>query len=267
MSGRSLLLIVCVILVLAIHLMLAPIRMPGWNRPDANAQNENKPIEISRFDNKNDKQIARTDRVEENEKNKDKKARFGAEFRNRTEKETQTPLRDRFRSGGVPKFPKVGDAKKQGALGLGMADLMPFGSSPDKLPDDVMAGNRTVLNTDGVLYASFMDRIVDKIYEPWKRGVTDAISVLGLRGKKLNDRSFVTHLVVTMNRDGEVTAIQVFGPSGLNEFDEAAKKVFFDNAPFEHPPSQMITEDGFIHLPYTFTVEFGGGLRVTPWGI
>jgi hypothetical protein len=267
MIGSRDLLYLCILIAIGLHLLVGKYAGDLFREDQKQAQKqEEKPIEIAPF--KDDRQIVHTDRVEDNEKLKDKTARFGGLYKNRTEKETQSPIRDRFRSGGptAPKLPDFGNEKKIG--GMTMHDLMPFGSSPDQLPDDIAPGNETVLNTDPVLYASFMERVADMIYDSWRRNLDTAAEAMALRGKKITPHTFVTRLIVTMNREGDVTAIEVIQSCGSPEIDDAPKQAFFRNSPFRNPPSQLVQKDGYIHLPYQFTFDVrSSNLFVAPWGI
>ncbi|MNS84638.1 hypothetical protein D3C72_1184710 [compost metagenome] len=44
--------------------------------------------------------------------------------------------------------------------------------------------------------------------------------------------------------------------SGVVAFDTSAVRAFQEAAVFPNPPQEMIQEDGFIHLKFSFTVNF-----------
>lgn len=223
-----------------------------------------------------DKPIVQTSRPKkQSEKNKDKVARFNGEQRQRVEKETQSPVRGKFQQGfagrGAPDgdgndvvaeddkngVPADGERKRgRGPKGLTMSDLMAFGSSPHALPKDIGEGNETVLNTDHVRYASFINRIADEIYDPWVQFAREAVDSIYLQGRKLEENTYVTKLSVVMNSKGEVDAIQTLQSSGIDVLDEAPKKAFWEVEPFTNPPSQMFKKDDVIRFVYEFHFEW-----------
>jgi len=211
---------------------------------------------------------------------KEKKARFGGEFDNRVDQETRSArtgrflpgagelLRQRARAlaernqtkpvegtedGEVPREDLVdgGEAK-----GLGMSDLMAFGASPNKFPTDVALGANTLLNTDKVKYASYINRIADEVYDPWVGYAQEAAGILKDRAKKMDDDTYVTRLGVTLNEEGVVTGLTVMKSSGIEVFDEATKKAFYTANPFPNPPAQLFNEQRRIKLVYEFHFEW-----------
>jgi TonB family protein len=212
------------------------------------------------------KQIVQTNKAKEDPEAEKEKARFGGEFRNRVKKETRSANQGRFQQAQ----PKAGGSKSplgpDGALAPSLSDLMPrFSSSPYQLPGDVEAGSDTMLNTDAVSYASFFNRIADMIYDPWARYVREALSD-PLVQKKLQATDYVTKLLIILDREGRVTAIQLVQSSGLDALDEAPKKAFWSVSPFHNPPRQLYKTDDYVRLRYQFTVPMrSSSFNILPW--
>src|SRR5690606_16073641 len=135
-------------------------------------------------------------------------------------------------------------------------DLMTLGSRPNRLPEDVAEGPGTVLNTDPVRYASFINRVADEIYDPWVQHARRAVETLYVAGAGLDSRTYITKVTVVMNRRGEVASLRILKSSGVSELDEAPKKAFWQAEPFPNPPAQMFDADGLVRFVYEFHFEW-----------
>ncbi len=243
------------------------------------------PIEVERFSEGAPRlPVVQTDKAQFDKKLlKEKKARFGGEFDNRVEQETRAAMSGKFQPG--PSQPAqrrrleaamdksndrryaesddgdIPSEKKQKAQAgtpgaLGMADLMAFGATPNKFPNDIPAGPTTMLNTDKVMYASYINRIADEIYEPWVGFAQEAATVLRGLGKNLEETTYVTKLGVVLDDKGIVTDIKTLQSSGIEQFDESAKKAFWETDPFPNPPAQMFDSQKRVKLVYEFHFEW-----------
>lgn len=182
-----------------------------------------------------------------------KPADFFGEFHQRVEKQSQSPLKGKFQQGTGP----VEDLSlgREGAPKNFQGGALSMGRNPYVLPEDIPYGNETVLNTDKVKYASFLNRIADEIYHPWVELAEEAIQRFRKSDRKVEPNLYVTRLKITMDDQGEIKAIQLVQSSGIKELDEAPKKALWEVEPFPHPPDQLIEEDGFVRLSYEFQFE------------
>lgn len=248
------------------------------------AQQEKKndaPIELEHYSESQRKPVVQTSELEKQDPENKSEAEFFGEFRNRVKKETQASIKGRFQEGeamrgegGAGETPAIegewGEPSgKVGKAGeLGMRDLMRFARSPSALPKEIAEGSQTLLNTDKVLYASFMNRIADEIYQPWVSFGQQALQEVLGRGSKIEPNLFITKLTVTMNEFGEVTGMTILRSSGIPELDEAPKKAFWKIARFPNPPSQLFDADKFIRITYEFQFEWkSSGFNIVPWAI
>jgi len=225
------------------------------------------------------KAVVRTTKLEPSEQDQtadDKPARFGAEFKNRVKKETRSARTGKFREGATIHMKKK-SAAKFGEDGMfegeieeeiKMSDLMAYSSQPHKLPDEIEIGRQTLLNTDPVMYASFINRVSDEIYSPWVRNVREAVDVVRHFGRKLEATIYVTKLMVTLNPEGELLAIQTLKSSGVFEIDEASKKALWNNEPFPNPPRLKSNKNEFLEFAFEFHFEWNTSFfGIVPWGV
>lgn len=128
-----------------------------------------------------------------------------------------------------------------------------------QLPDDIAVGSFTALNTDRHLYYSFYARIEDMIYLRWAENVKKALDTLPTDYKKANlaGKSLRTDLIVLLKPNGEFYRAEVHNSSGIKRFDVSPALAFQDARIFPNPPQEMVREDGFIHISYSFIVDFG----------
>lgn len=267
---------------LLVHWLVLQIALP----PDSilstqTAQNKkDDPILLEHYPESARKPVVQTSKATEQEEDSKEPAKYFGEFKNRVKKEVQSAIKGLFQEGERPSgeggdggsdsedefAERSGKAGKAGALG--MRELMNFARSPQALPKEISEGTQTLLNTDKVLYASFMNRIADEIYQPWVRFGQDALHDVLSQGRKIEPNLFITKLLVTMNQYGEVTAMTVMKSSGIPELDEAPKKAFWKIARFPNPPSQLFDTDKFVRLTYEFQFEWkSSGFNIVPWAI
>lgn len=221
----------------------------------------------------NQKQVVQTSKAElQDERKAD--ANFAGEFDQRVEKETQAPLKGKFKEGlaFAPKEPLELNEKGIGESGKdtekNLKNILSLGSSPHALAKDIPMGNQTVLNTDKVRYASFVNRIADEIYQPWVEAAERVIRDFSLDKKSLEANLYVTRLRITLDAEGLVTGIQILDSSGVNELDEAPKKAFWEAESFPNPPKQLFDDDGYVRLTYEFQFEWkNSSFNVIPWKI
>ncbi len=240
-----------------LHLIWAQLPIPIPNSP-LNPSGEKEQIFIEPLDL--NKPVVQTSRADSSTEPDEDSARFGGEFRNRVKREFQSPLRGRFREGGA-----VEDTDPESVLPR-LSDLLPFGASPNALPKDILVGPETLLNTDRVLYASFINRIGDEIYEPWSQLVRDALDYLNFRGKSVHAETYITKHRVSINKFGEIISIHTVESCGIDELDDTSKRAFWKSEPFPHPPSQMFEKEDTASFVYEFHIDIKQSLfQVRPW--
>lgn len=265
-------LITAFLLAAVLHFALSRVPSPlGMAARFTRQAEDEDAIEISRVpDNDPRKTVVQTSKAKDDPKAKDAPARYGAEVRNRVAKETQSSQKGRFQEGrtaGGASLPGVEDPNGEPSAPK-LKDLLAYGASPNDFPDDIAQGNQTLLNTDPVKYASFINRIADEVYDPWVTLARDAVRTIYQLGRKLEANTYITKIRVVMDETGEVRAIQTLKSSGVAELDDAPKKAFWEVEPFPHPPSQMFEKDGLIRFTYEFHFEWRtSSFNIVPFSI
>jgi outer membrane biosynthesis protein TonB len=235
---------------------------------DKNSKEKEASVTVEKWvDEKDRKEVVRTSKALEQKESKTP-SRYGGEFQNRVEKETRSPLVGKFQEGFIAKGGGEDNSENKESLdgeeeaapptskgALSMNQLM-LGRTPNVLPKDIEEGSNTLLNTDKVLYASFINRIAEQIYDPWVRQINNAITNYRITNKKVETNLYITKISVVLDSKGEITSIQLIKGSGLTDIDEAPKKAFWEVASFPNPPTQLIQADGFVRLSYEFQLEF-----------
>lgn len=249
-----------VIVAVVLHVWAA--RWPIPEEAGLSARNDSsKPIEIV---SGADLPIVQTLRAKK--QSEKKKAQFNSEFEQSVERQTQSFRRGLLGQSGrtsaadSPSFSVGADSEfafeVRPTPGPALRDLMNVGASPNGLPKDIEGGYDTLLNTNAVSHASFFNRLLDEIYVPWCDYAKDAIDTLVVSGQHVGANLYVTRLLISMNTEGRIVAIQTLKSSGIALLDRAPQKALWEQDSFPNPPHQLRDKDGEIRFEYTFTVDY-----------
>ncbi|WP_246845704.1 energy transducer TonB [Bdellovibrio sp. ZAP7] len=127
----------------------------------------------------------------------------------------------------------------------------------ESLPTDVKIGSFTALNTDRYLFYSFYARIEELVRYRWETRVMTTINGMDpALAMNLSRRNWNTQVEFLLDKRGFLQKAMVMKESGVKGFDAAAVNAFKEARVFPNPPQEMIEEDGYIHLRYTFTVNY-----------
>ncbi len=128
-----------------------------------------------------------------------------------------------------------------------------------KLPDNIAVGSLTALNTDRNIYYSFYSRLEDMIYLRWADLIGKAVDSYpaDFKRRKLVGRAWKTNVVILLRPNGEFHRAEIHNQSGVEKFDISPILAFQDARVFPNPPQEMVRSDGFIHISYSFVVDFG----------
>ena len=69
----------------------------------------------------------------------------------------------------------------------------------------------------------------------------------------------ITKIVIILDGQGTLQRVQVIGPSGLLDLDDAAVEAFRAAAPFPNPPKGIIESDGTVKIRWDFILEANAG--------
>lgn len=128
-------------------------------------------------------------------------------------------------------------------------------------PDHIRFGDFTALNTDRHLFYSFYARMEEKIRYRWVNYArAAAYNISSSQIKSSGKEAWVTKLEVILDEKGNYIRAILHESSGSKGLDAAPVQAFKEAGQFPNPPSEMIKEDGAIHVYYVFNVNLSPGL-------
>jgi TonB family protein len=125
---------------------------------------------------------------------------------------------------------------------------------------DIDEGETNVLKAKRSLYASFFNRMRDRVSEHWEP--ERANKAADPNQKIYGTSTRTTVLWVQLDSQGAVTKIVVKRASGAEHLDEEAIRALKAAAPFPNPPEDLIDGDGNIEFDFGFTLDFVEGGRI-----
>lgn len=126
----------------------------------------------------------------------------------------------------------------------------------DSLPKDVKIGSMTALNTDRYLFYTFYERMNDLTYHRWESKVSKFFSQVDHEFlMQIKNITWVSHIEFLLDKNGFVQKALIMKPSGIPGLDTAATNAFIETKVFPNPPAEMVQEDGYIHIRYSFEVS------------
>lgn len=119
----------------------------------------------------------------------------------------------------------------------------------------VREGGFTSLNTDQFMYYTFYARINEQIRNRWVFNLRDFVRRSGpQRINRLAQNPQVTEIEVILDAQGNYVQSAFHNKADDPALDEAVQLAFRQASPFLNPPSEIVSEEGFIHLHYSFHV-------------
>jgi TonB family protein len=147
------------------------------------------------------------------------------------------------------KKPEPAPAEKPGTAGAESSQ------STDYLKD-VDKGAETLLSTREFVYYTFYARIRRQLSQYWGGKVREKLAKIVKEGRSIaSSEDKVTKLLITLDRGGHLTKVQVVGDSGVRDLDDAAIEAFKEAAPFPNPPAGIVEQDGTIKIRWDFILE------------
>lgn len=127
----------------------------------------------------------------------------------------------------------------------------------ENMPRDMKVGSFTALNTDRYLFYTFYARMEELIRFRWETRVQHALDNFDkVTLRQAGNRNWVTQAEFLLDKDGFLKQALIMKESGIRAFDAAAINAFKDARIFPNPPPEMIQEDGFIHIKFSFNVNY-----------
>jgi TonB family protein len=116
----------------------------------------------------------------------------------------------------------------------------------------VKLGNQTSLNAARVPFASFINKMHNRIHPIFADGFLGSLSSLD-RSDKLSDPKLVSHAEIVLDgRDGRVLSVGIVRASGVTAFDVAALRSIQAAGPYGKPPDVIVSPDGKVYVHWEF---------------
>lgn len=130
---------------------------------------------------------------------------------------------------------------------------------------EVKEGGFTSLNTDQFIHYTFYARINEQIRNRWVQHLRTFANNAGPTVlNKLSQNDQITELEVLLDKNGNFHDVIFHRKAGHPDLDIAAGGAIEVAAPFLNPPVEMIKEDGYIHLYYSFYVHWRSSYYARP---
>jgi outer membrane biosynthesis protein TonB len=116
----------------------------------------------------------------------------------------------------------------------------------------VKLGNQTALNTAAAPFATYLNRIHNRLHPIFAVNYLGFLD--GLPGSAgLHDRDMKTNLEIVLNQsNGSIVKMGVTRTSGVTAFDISALESVQRAAPFGAPPPSIVSPDGNVYLHWEF---------------
>jgi TonB family protein len=99
---------------------------------------------------------------------------------------------------------------------------------------------------------AWLGEVHRRFHERWADGFLEDARVYLHPTHPLNDPKLTVLLEFAVSLEGELRELAVARPSGNADFDGAAVEVVREAAPFQPPPVELVSDDGFVHVTWTF---------------
>jgi hypothetical protein len=126
---------------------------------------------------------------------------------------------------------------------------------------DVDDGGETALNAKRWVYATFFNRIKERVRDHWKPA--EEYQRRDPTGKIYGAEDRYTLLKVNLKSDGSLDKVSVEHTCGLDFLDDTAVEAFKEAQPFLNPPHKLVEAGhGFVNFEFGFFFEVSGAPRM-----
>jgi hypothetical protein len=172
--------------------------------------------------------------------------------------------------GGAPRPQRlVNPAETQSGGRPGLYGLVPteeqiaraVGSGTQDHLADIDDGNETALNAKRWVYATFFNRIKERVRDHWKPA--EEYQRRDPTGKIYGSEDRYTLLQVNLKADGSLAKVWVVHTCGLDFLDDTAVEAFKEAQPFINPPHKLVEDGhGIVNFGFGFFFEVSGAPRM-----
>jgi hypothetical protein len=126
---------------------------------------------------------------------------------------------------------------------------------------DIDEGSETALNAKRWVYATFFNRVKERVRDHWKPA--EEYQRRDPTGKIYGSEDRYTLLQISLKSDGSLAAVSVAHTCGLDFLDDTAVTAFREAQPFINPPRKLIEAGhGTVSFGFGFFFEVSGSPRL-----
>lgn len=125
-----------------------------------------------------------------------------------------------------------------------------FQAAMENYASEVTPGNQTALNAAADPFATFLNRMHDRIHREFADRYLGSLGLDPTRPE--NDPNLRTTLEIAVNPDGTIHRVTILATSGQILYDYAAFRSVFRAQPFPEPPHVILSGDGHAWLHWHF---------------
>lgn len=190
--------------------------------------------------------------VEQNQFNQQapEEIRYLSQYNNTTAEEQKGKLGE----SPNPFFQNFSQKEGDSLISIPNASLLPLWGRIDHLGSVQKEGDQTLLNTKEVSFFTFYSRVKYQIYWHWIRQLKMEIQDIKQIDSIFEKGLITARVEAFLDERGRLSSLVLRKKSGLAELDTASLEAIRRAHPFPNPPEPLISEDGKIHLQYTFAL-------------
>jgi TonB family protein len=126
-----------------------------------------------------------------------------------------------------------------------------YQSPLENMVPEVRVGNQTALRSRKHPFAQFIATMHRTIHDKWAYNYLEQLDTMG-RSHPLNKPDLWTRVEVVLHGDGSIDKVRTVRFSGNQMFDNAAREVVFNSAPFPSPPREIRSGNGKVYIHWAF---------------
>jgi len=153
-----------------------------------------------------------------------------------------------------PFFQNFSQKEEDSLISIATPSLLPLWGRIDYLGSVQKEGSQTLLNTKEVSFFTFYSRVKYQIYWHWIRQLKMEIQDMRQVDSVFAGGLITARVEALLDERGRLSSLILRKKSGLDELDTASLEAIRRAHPFPNPPEPLISEDGKIHLQYTFAL-------------
>ncbi len=126
-----------------------------------------------------------------------------------------------------------------------------YQSPLENMVPEVRTGNQTALRSRKHPFAQFIATMHRTIHDKWAYNFLEQLDTMG-RGHALNKPDLWTRVEIVLLGDGTIDKVRTVRYSGNMQFDNAAREVVFNSAPYPTPPKEILSPNGKVYIHWAF---------------